>query len=177
LTFNKLRQFLFLFVFVFFQIFLTKIFNLMKKVNFKVVLTALSFAFAFLLGVSTAEAQAGASLTAGGASVPADKASSAIYSLPQGNFQSPAVAMNTLMHEMTSIKSMLAQITNESDPTYIALVRLVTYYQAIHQALTSGQTVAQAIVTGLGAVSSNEFSSKIPASYLSLRNQAIALLD
>lgn len=149
----------------------------MKKVNFKVVLTALSFAFAFFLGVSTAEAQAGASLTAGGAGVPVDKASSAILSLPQGTFQSSPTAMNTLMNEMTNIKAMLAQMTNESDPTYIALVRLVTYYQAIHQALANGQSVAQAIVTGLGAVSSTEFSSKIPASLLTLRNQAIALLD
>ncbi len=149
----------------------------MKKVNFKVVLTALSFAFAFFLGVSTAEAQVGASLTAGGAGVPVDKASSGIYSLPQGNFQSPQVAMNTLMNEMNSIKNMLIQIQNESDPTFIAMVRLLTYYQGIHQALLAGQSVPQAIVTGLGAVSSNEFSTKIPASYLTLRNQAIALLD
>ncbi len=149
----------------------------MKKVNFKVVLTALSFAFAFFLGVNMAEAQTGTSLPNGGVGVHPDKVNSAILSLPQGNFQSPAQAMNTLTTEMTNIKNLLAQMTNETDPSYLALARLLTYYTAINQAIASGQTVAQAIVTGLGAVSSTEFSTKIPSSYLNLRSQAISLLD
>jgi hypothetical protein len=148
----------------------------MKKVNFKVVLVALSFAFTFLLGVGSVEAQAGSTLTAGGTGVPANKATSAIFSLPQGNFQLPQNALNTLMAEMTSIKATLAQMTNESDPTYIALVKLVNYYANVHRNITAGQTVAQAIVSGLGFIGA-DVNYLTPADLQTLRNAAIQLLD
>ena len=148
----------------------------MKKVNFKVVLVALSFAFTFLLGVGTVGAQAGATLTAGGTGIPANKATSAIFSLPQGNFQSPQIALNTLMAEMTSIKGLLAQMTNENDPTYVALVKLVTYYSNVHRNITAGQTVSQAIVSGLGFLGAN-VNYLTPGDLQTLRNAGIQLLD
>ncbi|MCC6724208.1 MAG: hypothetical protein IT258_06820 [Saprospiraceae bacterium] len=148
----------------------------MKKVNFKVVLAALSFAFIFLLGMGTAGAQTGASLTAGGTGVPTSKANSAIFSLPQGNFQSPQVALITLKNEMTNIKATLAQINNESDPTYIALVKLVTYYQRVYDRISSGQTVAQAIIGGLSYFNADA-NALTPGDLQILRNAGIALLD
>ena len=70
----------------------------MKKVNFKVVLMALSFAFSFLiLGANRMEAQTGSALTNAGGAFAGSKTNAMVYSLPQGSFQSTQAAQNTLM--------------------------------------------------------------------------------
>jgi hypothetical protein len=174
LTINKLRQFLLERVFIFFYS-LTKIFNLMKKVNFKAVMLTLAFAFAFLLGASSMQAQVSTALNAGGGSNSTSKATYAVYSVPQGNFQDNTSAKATLMSTMVSIKATLTQLTNEVDPVFITLARKVKYYYAINEALNQGMTVPQAIVDGLKVFHDPEWLT--PAQLLALKNEAIALLD
>src|SRR5690348_11135344 len=97
----------------------------MKKVNFKVVLMALSFAFSFLfLGVNV-EAQS--SITAA-----SNSTGTGVYALPTGSFQSSQAALDILMAKMLANKADLALMTNESDPAFIALARQTRYYTEIH---------------------------------------------
>lgn len=141
----------------------------MKKVNFKVVLVALSFAFSFLfLGMNSAAAQS--SITAA-----SNSTGTGVYALPTGSFQSNQAALNTLMTKMLEIKGILAQMPNESDPTYIQLAKQVRYYTEIHAQLTAGVTVPLSIVKGLYVFPDAE---GVPANELqALKNGAVALLD
>ena len=141
----------------------------MKKVNFKVVLMALSFAFSFLvLGMNRVEAQS--SITAA-----SNSTGTGVYALPSGSFQSNQAALNTLMAKMLEIKGILATMTNESDPTYIALAKQIRYYTEIHAQLTAGVTVPLSIIKGLYVFPDSE---GIPTGELqTLKNGAIALLD
>lgn len=98
-----------------------------------------------------------------------------MYALPTGSFQSNQAALNTLMTKMLEIKGILAQMPNESDPTYIQLAKQVRYYTEIHAQLTAGVTVPLSIVKGLYVFPDAE---GVPANELqALKNGAVALLD
>lgn len=159
----------------------------MKKVNFQNCFRAfLTACCLILLGVVGVNAQSksgppssttisgGAGGPGGGGGSVLGTADNSIYGIPQGTFQTSQTAQNILMTEMLSIKGSLAQMNNESDPVYIALVRTVRYYTAIHGALQGGQTVPQAIVTGLRIFDGEGLPKP---ELVSLRNAAIALLD
>ena len=147
----------------------------MKKVNFKVVLVALSFAFIFLMGVNRMDAQTVSTLTAGSTGVPS-KGNSVVFSLPQGPFQGSQTALITLKNEMTSIRATLAQLQNESDPTFVALVKLLKYYQRVYDNILSGQSVAQAIVSGLNFLTTDA-NALSQSDFQTLKNAAINLLN
>jgi hypothetical protein len=156
----------------FFQYFLTKIFNLMKKVNFKVALMVLSFAFCFLLlGVNRMEAQSSSTLTGNsnpsGANIP-------VFNVPQGNFTTNQEALDKLMAEILSLKATMVSLNfNQGNPVFDAAMLYAQYYGAIYQAIEGGQTVPMSIVVGLGQVRAN----LSPAELTTMKNAAIDLLD
>lgn len=143
----------------------TKTFNLMKKVNFKMVLMTLSVAFTFLfVGMNTAMAQQS---TGEGIQAPA-----------QGNFMNSDEAGVALNSEITVMGTALSGMT-PGTPLYNATRRKALYYRGIYMEIQNGNAVSQSIGLGFGHLLNNVVDAKGASKsvLLQLRQDAIALLS
>ncbi len=108
----------------------------MKKVNFKNALVALVLAMVFLVvGTERADAQVSTTLTG---VVPAAGVI----------LKSPTQAQAVLQSELLDLKASLGGMT-PGTPVYNATLLQANYYRGILAGLTAGQSVAEAIQSGL----------------------------
>lgn len=142
----------------------TKTSNLMKKVNFKMVLMALSVMFTFLfVGVGTASAQ--------------QATDQGIYAPAPGNFMNTDEAGVTLLQQIDVLGNQLGNY-DPGTPLYNSTRRQALYYRGIYMELQNGNSVAASI--GLGFFNLNDTNGNGDLSKVQLydlRQQAIDLLS
>lgn len=150
-----------------------KSFSIFKGAAFsKLGLLPFFMAFLFVAGMQIdMKAQASGTLPGSGMT-PADRV---LYDLPSGPFVTVPAAEQRLMSAMLGFKHTMEQHAEGSAP-YNSALRTLTYYSSITELLKSGTSVAQSIVTGLGAIN-NAISGALTADeLLAEKNGAINLL-
>ena len=152
----------------------------MKKVNFKVVLMALSFAFSFLvLGVNRVEAQAAQTTVSAGGS--ASSFGKGVFALPQGNFVGQQLALDLLLNAMTADKTVLASFGQgqQGSALYVAIVKRVRYYNAIYALIEGGKPTAEAITIALSQLAFTPDATEITtqSQLATLKAGAVDLLN
>jgi hypothetical protein len=162
----------------FFQYFLTKIFNLMKKVIFENGLRAFLATFCFLLlGAVAVNAQGKLTSVAsvpGVSNPPAP--SSPIYDVPQGTFVSNSQAIIKMDGALVLLKADMAQFINEP-AVFNALLIKYKYFGKVQENLQLGATTANAIAAGMWIfLESAEMGSTPASTQQALKNEVINLL-
>ena len=145
----------------------------MKKVNFKAVIVALSFAMAFLfLGIQRVEAQ---SATVSSSLSSPTSHGKGVYSAPQGSFVSSQEAENLLFNAMVSLKAQMESLVPGS-AAYNATDRLKNYYFAIYSNVKGGMMVPTAISQGL-TIFASDVDGTSQTDLQTMKGEAVALLD
>ena len=142
----------------------TKTSNLMKKVNFKMVLMTLSVMFTFLfVGVGTTSAQ--------------QATDQGIYAPAQGTFMNTDEAGVTLLTTIEDLGQTLQNLSQGS-PLFTTTERQALYYRGIYMELQNGNSVAASIGLGFFNLNDQNGPGDLSKTQLyNLRKDAIELLS